>query len=190
MHHANDNHHDLRFLSVCSGIEAASRAWMQLGWQAIAFSEIEKFPSAVLGHHYPNVPNLGDFTKIDVTTLGRIDILCGGKPGQGYPAVLTSAVRRLTPTECERLQGFPDGYTRIPMRSYKARRITRTRPEDMWEKIDGVWWLMAADGPRYKALGNSWAVPKFSWLGRRIQRFMPANDNVPELDLAMRRTAL
>lgn len=512
--HANDNHHDLRFLSVCSGIEAASRAWMQLGWRAVAFSEIEKFPSAVLTYHYPCVPNLGDFTKIDVRTLGRVDILAGGtpcqafsvaglrqsladargnlslefvrlaheladrnglrnvvwenvvgvlstkdnafgcflaglvggdtavqppasgkwpsagmvsgpkgraawrildaqyfgvaqrrrrvivvadfgngadpakvlfeqdgvrrysppsrearegvagataggpecggresvaspvasvgnrtsgpidvatavnahggphgrldfesetfvhqtvatldasygrlqgasgqdanhghshliatcvtgdvthaltaeghdasedgsgrgapivafdckgtqvqfttdgtmttlrsmghsgshqnagghaavafaensraelrleggdgqtvgtigtgggKPGQGYPAVLTSAVRRLTPMECERLQGFPDGYTRIPMRSYKSRRVTRTRPEDMWEKIDGVWWLMAADGPRYKALGNSWAVPKFAWLGCRIQRFMPANDNNQEEALA------
>lgn len=106
----------------------------------------------------------------------------GGKPGQGYPAVLTSAVRRLTPVECERPQGFPDFYTRIPVRHYKVKKVTRTRPEDMWEFIDGEWWLMAADGPRYKALGNSWAVPKFVWLGKRIQQFMPAlasvaNDN-------------
>lgn len=77
---ANDN--GLRFLSVCSGIEAASVAWPQ--WQAVAFSEIEKFPSAVLAHHYPDVPNLGDFTKIDTTTLGRVDILCGGTPCQAF----------------------------------------------------------------------------------------------------------
>jgi DNA (cytosine-5)-methyltransferase 1 len=84
MHHANDNHAGLRFLSVCSGIEAASCAWHPLGWRAVAFSEIEKFPSAVLKHHYPDVPNLGDFTKIDVTTLGRVDILAGGTPCQAF----------------------------------------------------------------------------------------------------------
>ncbi|WP_065091483.1 DNA cytosine methyltransferase [Rhizobium leucaenae] len=79
---ANDN--GLRFLSVCSGIEAASVAWRSLNWQAVAFSEIEKFPSAVLKHHYPDVPNLGDFTKIDVTTLGRVDIIAGGTPCQAF----------------------------------------------------------------------------------------------------------
>ncbi|MDK4727452.1 DNA cytosine methyltransferase [Rhizobium phaseoli] len=84
MIHANDNHTGLRFLSVCSGIEAASCAWHPLGWKAVAFSEIEKFPSAVLAHHYPDVPNLGDFTKIDVTTLGRVDILAGGTPCQAF----------------------------------------------------------------------------------------------------------
>ncbi|MGN6449384.1 MAG: DNA cytosine methyltransferase [Brucella intermedia] len=83
MKHDNDNN-ALRFLSVCSRIEAASVAWKPLGWQAVAFSEIEKFPSAVLAHHYPDVPNLGDFTKIDATTLGRVDILCGGTPCQAF----------------------------------------------------------------------------------------------------------
>jgi DNA (cytosine-5)-methyltransferase 1 len=84
MHHANDNHTGLRYLSVCSGIEAATVAWHPLGWRAVAFSEIEKFPSAVLAHHYPDVPNLGDFTKIDVTTLGRVDIIAGGTPCQAF----------------------------------------------------------------------------------------------------------
>ena len=90
MKHANDNtrpaivanSEPLRFLSVCSGIEAASVAWPQ--WQAVAFSEIEKFPSAVLAHHYPDVQNLGDFTKIDTSQLGRVDILCGGTPCQAF----------------------------------------------------------------------------------------------------------
>lgn len=53
----------LRYLSVCSGIEAATQAWHPLGWQPVAFSEIEAFPSAVLAHHYPTVPNWGDMTK-------------------------------------------------------------------------------------------------------------------------------
>lgn len=84
MKHDNDNNNAWRFLSVCSGIEAASVAWNPLGWQAVAFSEIEKFPSAVLAHHYPDVPNLGDFTKIDTSALGRVDILCGGTPCQAF----------------------------------------------------------------------------------------------------------
>ena len=53
----------MKYLSVCSGIEAATVAWHPLGWQAVGFSEIEKFPSQVLAHHYPDVPNLGDMTK-------------------------------------------------------------------------------------------------------------------------------
>ena len=53
----------LRYLSVCSGIEAASMAWEPLGWQPAAFAEVEKFPSAVLAHHWPQVPNMGDMTK-------------------------------------------------------------------------------------------------------------------------------
>lgn len=84
MDHDNDNHVGLTYLSVCSGIEAASVAWHPLGWKAVAYSEIEKFPSAVLKHHYPDVPNLGDFTKIDVRTLGRVDILAGGTPCQAF----------------------------------------------------------------------------------------------------------
>ena len=58
------------------------------------------------------------------------------------------AVRRLTPVECERLQGFPDNYTNIPWRKQPT----------------------APDGPRYKALGNSWAVPVVRWIGERIAR--------------------
>ena len=51
--------------SVCSGIEAATVAWHPLGWRPAFFAEIEPFPSAVLAHHYPHVPNLGDMTAID-----------------------------------------------------------------------------------------------------------------------------
>ena len=53
----------MNYLSVCSGVEAASVAWKDLGWTPLGFSEIEKFPSEVLQHHYPNVPNLGDMTN-------------------------------------------------------------------------------------------------------------------------------
>jgi DNA (cytosine-5)-methyltransferase 1 len=66
----------------------------------------------------------------------------------GYMAIQSMAVRRLTPVECERLQGFPDNYTNIPWRKAKE----------------------SPDGPRYKALGNSWAVPVVRWIGERIAR--------------------
>lgn len=82
------------------------------------------------------------------------------------------AVRRLTPIECERLQGFPDGYTAIPIKKYARKTVTKLRPDQMWRRIDGAWWLMSADGPRYKALGNSMAVPVMAWIGRQIQLAM------------------
>ncbi len=78
----------LRYGSVCSGIEAASVAWHPLGWKPQWFSEIEKFPSEVLSHHYPNIPNLGDMTTIrDHETYGKkntIDLLVGGTPCQSF----------------------------------------------------------------------------------------------------------
>ncbi len=75
----------LRYLSLCSGIEAATVAWEPLGWLPAAFAEIEKFPSAVLAHHYPSVPNLGDITKISGKDFrGKIDLIVGGPPCQSY----------------------------------------------------------------------------------------------------------
>jgi len=78
----------MKFGSVCSGIEAASVAWGPLGWTAAWFSEIEPFPCAVLKHHYPDVPNLGDMTKLpDLIRSGQVevpDLLCGGTPCQAF----------------------------------------------------------------------------------------------------------
>ena len=83
-------------------------------------------------------------------------LLKGSPTGGGRPlpaiALQSMAVRRLTPVECERLQGFPDNYTNIP-----------------WRKKDE-----SPDGPRYKALGNSWAVPNVRWIGKRIQEALNA----------------
>ena len=75
----------MKYLSVCSGIEAATVAWHPLGWQAVGFSEIEKFPSQVLAHHYPDVPNLGDMTKFKEWNLeSNIDVFVGGTPCQSF----------------------------------------------------------------------------------------------------------
>ncbi|HDR9164661.1 TPA: DNA cytosine methyltransferase [Burkholderia vietnamiensis] len=73
-----------RFGSVCSGIEAASCAWHPLGWDTAFVSEIEPFPCAVLAHHYPTVPNLGDMTKFKDWPDAAIDLLVGGTPCQSF----------------------------------------------------------------------------------------------------------
>ncbi|CAN7302002.1 DNA cytosine methyltransferase [Cupriavidus necator] len=74
----------MRYLSVCSGIEAATCAWHPLGWQPEAFSEIEAFPASVLAHHYPAVPNRGDMTKFKDWHDAAIDLLVGGTPCQSF----------------------------------------------------------------------------------------------------------
>ena len=75
----------MRYLSVCSGIEAVTMAWHDLGWKPAGFSEIEPFPSAVLAHHYPDVTNFGDMTKYKEWNLdGTIDLLVGGTPCQSF----------------------------------------------------------------------------------------------------------
>jgi len=75
----------LKYGSVCSGIEAATVAWHDLGWEPQWFSEIAKFPSAVLSHHYPKVPNLGDMSKFKEWKNEKpIDLLVGGTPCQSF----------------------------------------------------------------------------------------------------------
>ncbi len=75
---------DLKYGSVCSGIEAATVAWHPLGWEPAFFSEIEAFPRAVLQHHYPDVPLHGDFTTIEQGQYAAIDLLVGGTPCQDF----------------------------------------------------------------------------------------------------------
>lgn len=75
----------MRYISVFSGIEAASVAWEPLGWEPVAFAEIDEFPSAVLRARYPDVPNLGDITKVDWRPYrGTVDVVVGGSPCQSF----------------------------------------------------------------------------------------------------------
>ena len=75
----------MKYVSIFSGIEAATVAWHPLGWEPLAFSEIDPFPSTVLQHHYPDIPNLGDITKIDWSPyVGAADIVVGGSPCQSF----------------------------------------------------------------------------------------------------------
>lgn len=100
----------MKFGSVCSGIEAASVAWHPLGWRAAWLAEIEPFPSAVLAHHYPEVPNLGDMTQLpELVALGHVeapDVFCGGTPCQAFSVAglrksLDDARGNLSLTFCE-----------------------------------------------------------------------------------------
>jgi len=74
----------MKYLSVCSGIEAASVAWKDLDWDPIGFSEIEPFPCAVLQHHYPNVQNFGSMLEFDNWDIDKFDLLVGGTPCQSF----------------------------------------------------------------------------------------------------------
>ncbi len=116
----------MKYLSVCSGIEAATVAWHRLGWEPVGFSEIEPFPSAVLAHHYPHVPNFGDMTKFQEWPLdaGAVDLLVGGTPCQSFSV---AGLR----------QGLKDPRGNL-MLTYLA-IAARLRPRwVVWENVPGV----------------------------------------------------
>ena len=122
----------MRYLSVCSGIEAASVAWHPLGWEPFAFAEIEKFPSAVLAHHYPDIPNLGDMNKFKEWPDAAIDVLVGGTPCQSFSV---AGLRK----------GLADPRGN-PLPSPFLAIADRYRPEwVLWENVPGV---LSSDGGR------------------------------------------
>ena len=121
----------MKYLSLFSGIEAATQAWQPLGWECVAVSEIEPFPCAVLAHHYPNVPNLGDVTKIteqQIKDLGQIDLIVFGSPCQN----LSVAGNR------KGLQGDQSSlfYSAMEIIKY-AKRHCKTRFA-LWENVPGA----------------------------------------------------
>ena len=124
----------MRFVSLFSGIEAASVAWEPLGWEAVAFAEIEPFPCAVLEYRFPDVPNLGDVTKIDWEEFrkqyGAVDLVCGGSPYQSF----SIAGGR---------EGL-DGESRLMFEYIRACDEVRP-PWVVWENVPGVF---SIDGGR------------------------------------------
>lgn len=75
----------IRFISICSGVEAASLAWLPLGFEPVAYAEIDDFPSAVLAARFPDTPNLGDCTKVDWSKYrGAVSLVVGGTPCQSF----------------------------------------------------------------------------------------------------------
>ncbi|MCM7929983.1 MULTISPECIES: Dam family site-specific DNA-(adenine-N6)-methyltransferase [Enterobacter cloacae complex] len=127
----------MKYGSVCSGIEAASKAWEPLGWKPAWFSEIEPFPSAVLAHHWPEVSNLGDMTKIvDAVRTGDVeapDVLVGGTPCQAFSI---AGLR----------EGLSDDRGQLTLsyvelaNAIDAKRRERGEPEAIivWENVPGV----------------------------------------------------
>src|SRR5689334_133788 len=114
----------VRYLSVCSGIEAATVAWHPLGWEAAAYSEIEAFPRAVLAHHYPDTPLHGDFTTIGGDEYGPIELLVGGTPCQSFSV---AGLRG----------GMDDERGQLALQFLKLLDRTRARWV-VWENVPGV----------------------------------------------------
>jgi len=121
----------VRYLSVCSGIEAASVAWKPLGWTPVAFAETEAFPRAVLAHHYPNVLNFGDMNRWKEWPDAALDVLVGGTPCQSFSV---AGLR----------QGLADPRGNLAL-VYLA-IADRYRPRwILWENVPGV---LSSDGGR------------------------------------------
>lgn len=121
----------LRYLSICSGIEAATAAWHPLGWQAAGFSEIDNFARAILMHHYPQVPLHGDFTALTEKDYGAIDLLVGGTPCQSFSI---AGLRK----------GLDDDRGNLALEF--IRLAARARPRwVVWENVPGV---LSIDGGR------------------------------------------
>lgn len=114
----------MKYGSVCSGIEAATAAWHELGWKPSFFSEIEGFPRAVLQHHYPKIPLHGDFTTIKGDEYDSIDLLVGGTPCQSFSV---AGLRG----------GLDDDRGNLALEF--LRLADRTRPRWLvWENVPGV----------------------------------------------------
>jgi DNA (cytosine-5)-methyltransferase 1 len=131
---------DLRYGSICSGIETATVAWHPLGWEPAWFSELDAFPSEVLKHHYPGVPNHGDFTQIlrnpdHPARSVPLDLLVGGTPCQAFSV---AGLRR----------GFDDDRGNLTLEFCRLVGLLRPRWV-VWENVPGV---LSIDGGR--ALGS------------------------------------
>ena len=121
----------MRYLSLFSGIEAASVAWLPLGWTCVGVAEIDPFPCAVLAHHYPDVPNLGsvvDITDAQIAALGPVDIVVGGSPCQD----LSVAGKRAG------LAGERSGLFHQQLRIFHAARHFCGARFLLWENVPGA----------------------------------------------------
>lgn len=149
----------MKYLSLFSGIEAATVAWAPLGWKCAAVSEIEPFACSLLAYHYPNVPNIGDITEVteqQIADLGQIDIVVFGSPCQD----LSVAGKR------KGLTGERSGLFHAAMRIIGwARKHCKTRYA-LWENVPGAFSSNA--GRDFAAVVESMAgvaveIPRLGW---------------------------
>lgn len=140
----------MRYISIFSGVEAATLAWEPMGWEPVAFAEIDEFPSAVLEYRWPNVPNLGDVSKVDWTAYrGAVDLMVGGSPCQSY----SIAGNR---------EGLLDERGRL-MYEY-VRAVDEVRPRWLlWENVVGV--LSQDKGRAFGPSSRSWMNSGMVWHG-------------------------
>ena len=130
----------MKYISVFSGIEAASVAWNNLGWEPVAFSEIEPFPCRVLQHHYPNVHNLGDITKINWSPyVGTVDLVVGGSPCQTFSIAGT--------------QTGLDGASGLVREYFRGLEVVRPR-FFLWENVPGA--LSSSRGNDFQFILRQW----------------------------------
>lgn len=158
----------MRYLSLFSGIEAASVAWEPLGWEPVAFAEIDPFPCAVLEKRYPGVPNLGDVSGVDwrkfVKRSGKPDVLVGGSPCQSFSIAGSR-------TGLDGASGLMWEYVRA-VREVRPRWV-------LWENVPGA--LSSSHGEDFRCLlealdalgyGLAWRVldAQFFGLAQRRER--------------------
>lgn len=151
----------MRYLSLFSGIEAASCAWQPLGWELKGVCEIEKFPCNVLKYHYPQVPNLGDITKLtreQLEALGPIDLIVGGSPCQGFSVA-------------GKQEGLNDIRSKLAIDYIRV--INTVKPRwIVWENVPGVFSTNKGMDFRYftevltrSGFGLCWRVLDAQWFG-------------------------
>ena len=154
----------MRYLSLFSGIEAATVAWESLGWEAVAFAEFEDFPKAVLAHHYPEIPDLGDVTKIteeQIKALGPIDLVVGGSPCQDLSIAGKRAGLRNADGSVTRSGLFGE-----QMRIFEIARIHNGCRYLLWENVPGAFSSNSGNDFRYvleSMVGGSVPLPPDKW---------------------------
>lgn len=148
----------MKYISLFSGVEAATLAWKPLGWEPICFAEVDRFPSAVLKHHYPYVQNVGDVTKVDWTKYQNIvDLVVGGSPCQSFS-----------------LAGKREGLKGESRLMYEyIRAVREIRPRwFLWENVPGA--FSSDDGEAFRQLlsemddigyGMAWRVLDAQFFG-------------------------
>lgn len=142
----------MRYVSLFSGIEAASVAWSRLGWEPVAFAEVDPFPSAVLAERFPGVPNLGDVTQVDWSAYrGKADVVVGGSPCQSFSI---AGLRK----------GLADPRGNLMLEFLRA--CEQIEPEwILWENVPGV--LSSNGGKDFETLLQAvvelWPRGGFAW---------------------------